>query len=535
MRKLIPLFIIPLFFAMVLTPAWTLGGSVQSPEYVGSEACAPCHEENYAGWNQTMHAQAYSDPIFQKVWEADGKPSYCLRCHTTGYSAETETYALEGVTCEQCHGAGMEMTKTVSAELCGSCHEGSHHPTFSEWEESKHAASLPDLQAMGQDKNARCMPCRTTQGFLAKLKGETVSPEEATDTITCAACHDPHSAEHEHQLRLEPASELCGACHTGGTTLLHHPQYEYWKGGSHALANVGCESCHMYKLPYVSEEEPAATGHTFEIVKDAEGKPLTCGNCHGVIEGILSYGAAVEELTEIHEWFEEEAVSLSTLIEDATTAFEDANSTLYSFIKAGVSKETLDDAFKTLDASIGLVEEAENAYHSVEADASDGFHNPKFYTEKLTEARVMAHNAVDLSAAAKKLGEALAGIDKAIQEATTDLQADLKKAEADLKEAEAKLKETQDKLATSEENLAKTKTDLAKSEADKKEAIKKLSDAQASVTTLQTKVTELEGRVAELEAAVVPPTTLYLYLGVGLVIGIIVGAGIVYAARRKKT
>ncbi|NIN51956.1 MAG: hypothetical protein GTN80_06530 [Nitrososphaeria archaeon] len=141
-----------------------------------------------------------------------------------------------------------------------------------------------------------------------------------------------------------------------------------------------------------------------------------------------------------------------------------------------------------MNSSIDLVEEAEDQHHSVEADASEGFHNPKLYTEKLTEATVMAQNAVDLAEASRILGEKIADIDKAVKAATAGLEAELSKSQADLKTAETKLAETHDKLAALENTLEKTEADLAKSEADQKEAVKKLSDAEAALATLQTKV-----------------------------------------------
>lgn len=474
-----------------------------------------------------MHAKAYSDPVFQAAWEEDGKPSSCLRCHTTGYSAETDTYALEGVTCEQCHGEGMEMTKTLSAELCGSCHEDMQ-TTFSEWNESAHAASLPDLLALDRPDITGCMPCRTTQGFLTELKGETASPDEPLDTITCAACHDPHG-ENEHQLRIEPAADLCGACHTGGTTLLHHPQYEYWKEGPHGLAEVGCESCHMYTKPYFSEEEPAATGHTFEI---EEGRPLTCGNCHGVLEGIISNEVAVRELNEIHEWFEEEESSISTLIEDATTAIEHTNSTLHSLITEGVPEEVLFNALTTLNASTALVEEAKAAYESVEADASKGLHNPTFYTEKFVEAKLIAENAIDLAEASAKLGEAMKGvdIDEAMKEAISKLEATLKDKEGELKEAETELEISKTALNDTEKKLTDTQTKLATTESALNDTQKQLSDVTQAQTQLQSAIKELENRILEIETGANEGFGLYL----GLVVGLIIGIGIAYALRRKR-
>jgi polyhydroxyalkanoate synthesis regulator phasin len=323
-----------------------------SSEYKGPEYCGTCHNEEYLEWNGTMHSQAFSDPIFQGVWQAMGSPSYCLQCHTTGYNSETGEFALEGVTCERCHGGPGAMEVTLSAYLCGECHRDTHHPTFEEWNASKHSESIESLKTIGQDKNERCLGCHSAEGALGNMLNREWTVEEASTPITCAVCHDPMALE----LRVEPSSDLCGLCHSS--------QYELWSSDSpHGIMEVQCSDCHMYTKPYVSEEEPAITGHTFEIVKE-NGKPLICQNCHGVIENIPTYDVALTVLTNIQD----KISGMKEMVRSAISETEDLIN--YAKTITNIDSSVVNEAEK-------LLEEAKHDF-DIEVDRaySNGFHNP---------------------------------------------------------------------------------------------------------------------------------------------------------------
>ena len=200
--------------------------SPQSGGYAGPEQCGTCHQELYEAWQGTLHARAFSSPIFQQNWEELGTEFNCLECHTTGYQAGLGTYANEGVTCEACHGAFVQghpeerMPINPDHELCATCHEF----TTDEWEHSGHGQS----------------------------------------GIQCQACHDPHKQE-----PLAPSvTELCSNCHKDpGTSFTH---------GTHADAGLECSNCHMYTSPRTTHpiEGLVPTGHTFTIGSEA------CIGCH---------------------------------------------------------------------------------------------------------------------------------------------------------------------------------------------------------------------------------------------------------------
>lgn len=197
----------------------------QETGYAGSGACAGCHKEIHDTWSNALHSQAYSSPIFQQDWTAQGSNNSCLECHTTGFDAKTGKYVEEGVTCEACHGPLQQghpeqpMPVTPDATLCAKCHK----TTTNEWKASKH-------------------------GQVG---------------IACESCHDPHS----QKPKAESITALCSNCHKDtGTSFTH---------GTHSNAGLQCSDCHMARnKDAVATGGLIATGHTFSVGSDA------CISCH---------------------------------------------------------------------------------------------------------------------------------------------------------------------------------------------------------------------------------------------------------------
>jgi len=194
--------------------------------YAGPDACGTCHEDIVEAWKTTRHAQAFSSPIFQRDWVAEGSAFTCLECHVTGYDAANASYAHEGVTCESCHGPFQPghpstlMPVQPDADLCSTCHK----TTTDEWRASPHYKA--DIQ--------------------------------------CQSCHNPHA----QTPRAATVTELCTNCHKDmGDSFTH---------GSHANSGLECSNCHMYTSPRT--EDPimglVPTGHTFTVGSE------TCIGCH---------------------------------------------------------------------------------------------------------------------------------------------------------------------------------------------------------------------------------------------------------------
>lgn len=108
-------------------------------KYAGAEACAECHDDIYAQWRDTPHAQAF-DILIEHGRQYDRD---CTPCHTAGFYemggflSVDETPGLIHVQCESCHGNGAEhvsdpdiKTTGDARNICTSCHTTDQSPEF---------------------------------------------------------------------------------------------------------------------------------------------------------------------------------------------------------------------------------------------------------------------------------------------------------------------------------------------------------------------------------------------------------------------
>jgi hypothetical protein len=201
-------------------------------EYKGPEFCAQCHKPHIQEWQNSTHAKAFQDPVFQESWVENQKPGYCLACHATGYNPNTGLPVAEGVTCESCHGTYKEghpatdmMKVDTSAARCGSCHT----TTYQEWQLSGHAQR----------------------------------------NVKCASCH----AVHSQGLLFPTVTALCGTCHGDrADDFAHAAHSQQTRPDGQTMT---CADCHMYRpANEVKTEGKAATGHFFTVESQA------CTVCH---------------------------------------------------------------------------------------------------------------------------------------------------------------------------------------------------------------------------------------------------------------
>ena len=109
--------------------------------YIGSKACAECHEEETAQWTTTPHSSAL-DTLAARGKDYDDE---CVGCHVVGYrepggAALGRMGDLAHVGCEACHGPASRHAldpsaveappATVGAEPCLRCHVPAHSPRF---------------------------------------------------------------------------------------------------------------------------------------------------------------------------------------------------------------------------------------------------------------------------------------------------------------------------------------------------------------------------------------------------------------------
>ena len=185
-----------------------------------SAGCQACHPNLVSSWSRTPHASALG--LLANINQATN--SSCLPCHTvgygypSGYNATNRPY-LAGVQCENCHGpvgghAGVQFTPavTLSAKMCGGCHNGSdpeNHSIFQDWETAGHAEVVEDVGkdftnsslATAQGRMGNCGFCHSGAVRLALLKQEgalPTGPDAEEIGQTCVVCHDPHDPHPEN-------------------------------------------------------------------------------------------------------------------------------------------------------------------------------------------------------------------------------------------------------------------------------------------------------------------------------------------------
>ncbi len=106
-------------------------------KFRGASSCRSCHAEEFAQWNSTAHARAYTSLIKeQRHLDFD-----CVRCHVTGWgqpggpSEPDKVGILRNVQCESCHGPAAEHIANPTAvkpprvkateSQCKTCHDPS--------------------------------------------------------------------------------------------------------------------------------------------------------------------------------------------------------------------------------------------------------------------------------------------------------------------------------------------------------------------------------------------------------------------------
>jgi hypothetical protein len=248
--------------------------------------CMTCHQNTpkfqdiFSRWEVSGHANLFN---YEITHGAAYYSTSCMKCHTVGYdhnieannggfddvaeqlgwvwqgppnagkwdSLKTEFPGLVNfatIGCENCHGPGGEhafggnpnkIAISEAAGVCAQCHdEPWRHNKYSEYENSLHSEALWSssfAQGSSSQNNSlgNCIRCHDAKGYVNFTKGQTTNTtgmiEADHESITCAACHDPHGNENVASLRFTPA---------GSDTLGNG--YQYTEGG---VGQV-CMNCH---------------------------------------------------------------------------------------------------------------------------------------------------------------------------------------------------------------------------------------------------------------------------------------------------
>lgn len=329
-----------------------------------SESCYACHTVGYnldepadnGGWDDVARELGWVLP------ETLGVPGTWDKL----VKNFPDLAQVSNIQCENCHGPGSlhkgdrrKIDFTLEEGVCFQCHDAlDHHPKGTQWRASSLPHNIEELRegefaghstgvpfaaerSTGDFAAAEgfgCNGCHSAYGFVARvdpasdLRDEDGQPLVTGESeVTCATCHDPHSAKNEHQLRrvsdvtlmdgsvvtFGGISKICMNCHKSrenaeeyvaveGRTRFsgphHNPQTDMLAGTNaitfgRTLPNSThkdvleetCIDCHMYETPPEGEPGHNLLGEhswNMSVAEVVDGDTLeydnvaVCRNCH---------------------------------------------------------------------------------------------------------------------------------------------------------------------------------------------------------------------------------------------------------------
>lgn len=245
--------------------------TVQSSDYVGSEACKDCHESQFKNFTNTVHAKIAT----AKDWK--GKVTGCETCHGPGkaHIAEGDPAKIKNPAkmkpdeasagCQTCHAQMNEHamwrgSKHESAGLsCLSCHSAHHAP----------AGVNPGQLFASTQSETKLLKLRTEAETCFQCHGDMRKAqfqrsthlfrnEDRESRMTCSTCHEPHGSIGARMMRTANVNETCYTCHAEkrGPFL--------WE---HSPVRENCNTCH----------KPHGSNNNNLLIARA---PMLCQQCH---------------------------------------------------------------------------------------------------------------------------------------------------------------------------------------------------------------------------------------------------------------
>lgn len=243
--------------------------SYPHPDEVGTKACASCHQDVAARWDDGLHAldggadcrdchgthDVRTKADMRTREGAVAVRQACASCHYDPGTFDSDPHA-DSVSCAACH----EPHRTLSSEddlssvnplnqkaTCGACHE----EEAAAWSDDSHGQAVEPLALPG---------------------GRVPEGASRSEPPSCSACHGSHGI-------LGPADPAFGAAMGSRCAHCHEPYRESWADSYHGqAATLGsaivatCARCHGSHGIYPSSD---ARSHV------SDNRRLeTCQTCH---------------------------------------------------------------------------------------------------------------------------------------------------------------------------------------------------------------------------------------------------------------
>jgi hypothetical protein len=253
-------------------PAGQAGVSYSPPEFVGSQACAECHQDLYDSFMLSGHPYKLTAIV-------DGQPPEYpfteIPNPPEGYTWDDISYVIGGYN-----------WKARFIDQDGYIITGEDENATTQYNIFNEELELGDNWVAyhpGEDELPYdCGSCHTT-GYLPEGNQDGrpgLIGTWAFDGIQCEACHGPGSLHAGNPLAFRPIvdrdGQACGECHSRGTVeevnasngfIQHHEQYEELFQGKHVA--LDCVVCHD---PHTGVVQLRQT--------DQQTTRTSCENCH---------------------------------------------------------------------------------------------------------------------------------------------------------------------------------------------------------------------------------------------------------------
>jgi predicted CXXCH cytochrome family protein len=219
----------------------------QSGDYIGSEACKDCHEDQFKAFSHTSHAQ------LTKISSWKGKVTGCEACHGPGKAHAEEGDPKKIISFKN------KSSKEI-AETCLGCHAGKEeHNNFRRGEHWRNDIGCTDCHSSHSPTTGRNVAASIR--FVGPANAEkpgfaTIKLLKASDPQLCLQCHSEvkHQFNQPFHHKVFEGAMRCVDCHNP------HGGFELKQTRLATGADAACIKCHADKQgPFVYEHAPVKT------------------------------------------------------------------------------------------------------------------------------------------------------------------------------------------------------------------------------------------------------------------------------------
>lgn len=271
-------------------------------DYVGSETCITCHQDQDRRFKNTPMGRAMAHP--RTPDEAHG----CESCHGPGRAhveagGGKDTIAIrfgkdspnsvaeQNQACEQCHSRGTHLFWKGSPHesrgmACVDCHQVKQVVQVALSSEGRYNAPLTENRGVKKSQPELCLQCH--QMRRAQLQRSSHMPYRE-GKVTCTSCHNPHGSPNPSQLIQSTINENCLSCHTErrGPFLWEHPPVMENCANCHEAHGTSNPQLLKTRMPRVCDACHDSSRHPTQPQPLSSIKNFNrgCTNCHSTIHG----------------------------------------------------------------------------------------------------------------------------------------------------------------------------------------------------------------------------------------------------------